>query len=90
MLLPKLPDFRAKYPRLSLDLVTDVATVNLHRRDADLALRMVKPNRGHVSLQRLGTLGYGLYASDSYLEQRGSNADAAYFDAAVFITYCYA
>ncbi|SNY93592.1 transcriptional regulator, LysR family [Cohaesibacter sp. ES.047] len=87
LLLPKLPDFRAKYPRLTIDLVTDIATVNLHRRDADLALRMVKPDRGHVSLQSLGTLGYGLYASDSYLAQRASNADAAKFEADDFITW---
>ena len=87
LLLPNLRGFRAMYPRLTIDMVTDIATVNLHRRDADLALRMVKPDRGHVSLQRLGTLGYGLYASDSYLAQRVSNVDAADFDADDFITW---
>ena len=37
-------------------------TVNLHRRDADLAVRMVKPDAGHLTLRRLGTLGFGLYS----------------------------
>lgn len=87
LLLPELPGFRARYPQLTIDLVTDIATVNLHRRDADLALRMVKPDRGHVSLQRLGVLGYGIYASDSYLANRAGNADAADFDADDFITW---
>lgn len=87
LLLPELPGFRARYPQLTIDLVTDISTVNLHRRDADLALRMVKPDRGHVSLQRLGVLGYGLYASDSYLANRASNTDAADFDADDFITW---
>ncbi|WP_343231172.1 LysR family transcriptional regulator [Thalassovita aquimarina] len=87
LILPELPKFRAKYPQLSIDLVTDIATVNLHRRDADLALRMVKPDRGHVTLQRLGTLGYGLYVSDSYMTHRMSNPDTADFDADDFITW---
>lgn len=68
LILPALPDLRRAYPALALELATDIATVNLHRRDADIALRMVKPERGRVSLQRLGTLGYGLYASEAYRE----------------------
>lgn len=63
LILPALPALRARHPRLSVDLVTDIRTLNLHRREADLALRMVRPERGNVSLQRLGTLGYGLYGA---------------------------
>jgi DNA-binding transcriptional LysR family regulator len=74
LILPALPRLRLAHPRLVLDITTDIATVNLHRRDADIALRMVKPDRGHVSLQRLGTLGYGLYASLAYLERRGAGS----------------
>lgn len=70
LIVPALPQLRAQYPALTVDLVTDIATVNLHRRDADLALRMVKPERGHVTLQRIGTLGYGLYAARTYLDRR--------------------
>lgn len=70
LILPALPRLRRAHPRLTLEIATDIATVNLHRRDADIALRMVKPDRGHVSVQRLGTLGYGLYASREYLNGR--------------------
>ncbi len=41
--------------------------VNLHRRDADLAIRMVKPDAGHLTLKRLGTVGFGVYGAASYL-----------------------
>lgn len=85
LILPALPALRARYPMLSVDLVTDIRTVNLHRRDADLALRMVKPDRGHVTLQRLGTLGYGLYASQEYMDGRTRSADKADHDADDFI-----
>lgn len=69
IVIPALPRFVQLYPRLNVEVVTDIQTANLHRRDADLALRMVKPERGNVSLQRVGTLGWGLYASESYLLQ---------------------
>ncbi len=74
LILPALPRLRSAHPRLTLEIMTDIATVNLHRRDADIALRLLKPERGHVSLQRLGTLGYGLYAAPTYLEARPGSA----------------
>lgn len=85
LILPKLGRLRAEYPQLTLEIVTDIATVNLHRRDADIALRMVKPDRGNVSLQRLGTLGYGLYGAPRYISARSSVTDASAFDADDFI-----
>ena len=87
LILPALPDLRARHPKLSVDLVTDIRTVNLHRGDADLALRMVKPERGHVTLQRLGTLGYGLYASQQYMDRRPNSSDGASHDADDFIAW---
>jgi DNA-binding transcriptional LysR family regulator len=85
LILPELGRLRAKYPQLTIEIVTDIATVNLHRRDADIALRMVKPDRGNVSLQRLGTLGYGLYGAPRYISARSSATDASAFDADDFI-----
>ncbi|EPX84089.1 LysR family transcriptional regulator [Salipiger mucosus] len=77
LILPALPRLRRAHPRLTLEIATDIATVNLHRRDADIALRMTKPDRGHVSVQRVGTLGYGLYGAQSYMKGRvgGSEID---------------
>lgn len=72
LIVPALPRLRHAHPRLTLEIATDIATVNLHRRDADIALRMTKPDRGNVSVQRLGTLGFGLYAAQSYLDGRGA------------------
>lgn len=87
LILPALGQFYAQYPGITLELVTDINTLNLHRRDADLALRMVKPERGNVTLRRLGTLGYGLYASPDYSAQRKANPDAGGYDAENFITW---
>lgn len=87
LILPALPEFHRQYPGITVELVTDITTVNLHRRDADLALRMVKPERGHVTLRRLGTLGYGLYGSPGYVTQRESRPDAGAYDTDAFIAW---
>lgn len=87
LILPALPQFHAQYPSIRLELVTDITTVNLHRRDADVALRMVKPERGNVTLRRLGTLGFGLYASPDYVVQREAHHDAGDYDSDAFITW---
>ncbi|MGZ2259582.1 LysR family transcriptional regulator [Roseobacter sp. A03A-229] len=84
LILPELAQLHDTHPRLRLELVTDIATANLHRRDADIALRLVKPERGNVSLQRLGTLGFGLYGAPDYVAARGN---AATFDTDDFITW---
>lgn len=70
IIMPSLPALLKKHPNLELEIATDVASVNLHRRDADLALRMVKPERGNVTLRRLATLGFGLYGAHRYLAGR--------------------
>ncbi|MCK2184113.1 LysR family transcriptional regulator [Halomonas getboli] len=85
LILPALPAFRERHPGIAIDLVTDIATASLSRRDADLAIRMVKPERGNVSLRRLGTLGYGLYAGPDYLSRRPAGAKGDHDDA--YITW---
>lgn len=87
LIVPELPQLRVKYPQLTLEIVTDVSTVNLHRRDADIALRMVKPDRGNVTLQRLGSLGYGLYGAPNYISARKQVNDAGAFDDDDFISW---
>ncbi|WP_020681507.1 LysR family transcriptional regulator [Marinobacterium rhizophilum] len=87
LILPALPEFRAQHPELSVEIVTDISTVNLHRRDADLAVRMVKPDRGNVTLRRLGMLGYGLYCSAGYAARRVVNPDLGGFDMDTFISW---
>ncbi|WP_205387725.1 LysR family transcriptional regulator [Pseudosulfitobacter sp. DSM 107133] len=74
LLIPSLGSLLAAHPGLTVEVSTDVASVNLHKRDADLAVRMVRPTRGHLTVRRIGTLGFGLYGSVDYMAQRGSGA----------------
>lgn len=85
IIIPAMSKLTSQYPDLTLEVVTDVQTVNLHRRDADLAVRLVKPERGNVTIRRLGTLGFGLYASRTYTGQRH---ETARLETDRFITWC--
>jgi DNA-binding transcriptional LysR family regulator len=85
LIVPSLPALFSRHPGLAIEIVTDIHTVNLHRRDADLAVRMVKPESGNVTIRRLGVLGYGLYGSAGYVEARAQASDAAGFDGDQFI-----
>lgn len=87
LILPALPELRRQYPGITIELLTDITTVNLHRRDADLAVRMVKPERGNVTFRRIGSLGYGLYSSPAYVTQRDINPDSGDYDTDAFITW---
>lgn len=83
LLIPALPTLRARYPDLTVEIATDIRSANLHRREADLALRMVRPVQGNVTVKRIGTMRYGLYGSQDYLTGRGSRGrhmDAGRFD----------
>jgi len=85
LIIPSLGNLFSRHPDLNIEIVSDVQTVNLHRRDADLAVRMVKPEAGNVTIKRLGTLGFGLYGSRIYLDTRHVGIDAAIFDNDAFI-----
>ncbi|KEP68574.1 LysR family transcriptional regulator [Thioclava dalianensis] len=51
----------AENPGLSVELAYSTLTVNLHRHDADLALRMVRPESGNLKVRHLADMGFGLY-----------------------------
>ena len=85
VIIPALPAFRERCPNIALEIVTGIAPVNLTRREADLAVRLVRPMSGNVTLRRLGTLGYGLYGSPEYVAARQKGPDAAPFDGDDFV-----
>jgi len=85
LIIPALGKLLLRHPDLRIEIVSGVQTVNLHRRDADLAVRMHKPEAGNVTIKRLGTLGFGLYGARSYVHTRRAGVNAAVFDDDAFI-----
>jgi DNA-binding transcriptional LysR family regulator len=72
ILLPALGELRAAHPALEIEIVAGIETIRLARREADLAIRLVHPREaGGLTIRRLGGLGIGLYAAQSYLNAHG-------------------
>lgn len=65
-----LPALRARYPRLTVELVTGNTATDLGRGEADVAVRLLKPEGVELVGRSLGKLWYGLYGSASYLARR--------------------
>lgn len=62
---------RALHPNLQVDLNAGVRSLDIARRDADLAVRFARPTASELVGRKLGEVGYALYASPRYLAQRG-------------------
>jgi DNA-binding transcriptional LysR family regulator len=74
VLPPILARLHQHYPELVIELVLSNAVEDLLRRDADIAVRMVKPSQGALVARRLGEIKLGLHAHRRYLDRRGMPA----------------
>lgn len=80
LVMPALAGFQAQQPGIALEVVTDIRTLDLGRREADIALRLARPREGDLRARRLGDVGYALYASPGYVKQHGMPKPADGFD----------
>lgn len=59
----------AEHPALTVDLLSGNETADLGRGDADLAVRLVRPDTADLVRRRVGSMRFGLFASRAYLER---------------------
>jgi len=72
-LLPSvLARMRQSLPELVVDLVVTNSVSNLLRRDADIALRMVRPDQASLVTKRIGKVQIQACASRAYLQHKGT------------------
>jgi DNA-binding transcriptional LysR family regulator len=70
-LVPRLERFRAEQPGIWVELFTGNQPVDLARREADLSLRLSKPEKPNLIARRVGRAAWAVYAASSYVENRG-------------------
>jgi DNA-binding transcriptional LysR family regulator len=71
-LMPELlRGLRDKHPEIQIELVASNAVENLLEREADIALRMVRPQQGTLVARRLPDQPLGLYAHRDYVQAHG-------------------
>lgn len=73
--IPYLPELKQRYPELELQLVGSNRLLNIAQREADLALRNVRPNQQSLTLRKVLSLAGCVYASQPYLQRKGVPRD---------------
>jgi len=67
----KLAAFHAAYPGVCIEVLVDNRAVNLVRREADIAVRLFRPEQPDLVAKRVGELVMGLYGSHDYFTRHG-------------------
>ncbi len=72
-LLPSiLVDLKTQYPEIDIELVPSNQIQNLLSRDADIAVRMVRPSQNDLIAIKVNDMNIGTWAAKSYLEKHGT------------------
>jgi DNA-binding transcriptional LysR family regulator len=71
VLPPMLTSFRDSHPGITLELALSNRNEDLLRRDADIAVRMVRPRQKSLVARRIGKSPIGFYAHRNYVEKYG-------------------
>jgi DNA-binding transcriptional LysR family regulator len=69
---PAIATLRQAHSGLQIDLVGGVRSLDVARRDADLAARFARPSTPDLICRKLGEVGFTLYASKRYLTRAGT------------------
>ncbi len=72
LLPPVLARLRQEEPGVQVELVASNALSNLLRREADIAVRMVRPTQGSLVARKLGDIPIVAAAHESYLARAGT------------------
>ena len=67
-LTPVLFDFHQRDPEIVVRVQIESRAVDLIHREADIALRLGRPRQADLIARRLVNVGFGLYASRTYLD----------------------
>ena len=66
LLAEQLARFRVEHPDIRLSVSAQGQQVSLSRREADIAVRLVRPNEASSVARKIGTMAFGIYAQRSY------------------------
>lgn len=71
LLPPLLARLRTELPGVQIELVVSNAVSDLLKREADIAIRMLRPTQGTLVARRIGQVGVSACAHTDYLARRG-------------------
>jgi DNA-binding transcriptional LysR family regulator len=70
VLLPgPIAGLRQRHPGIEVTVVGEKRYASLGRREADIAVRLTRPEQGDLTVTRIGGIAFNFYASPSYLAE---------------------
>jgi DNA-binding transcriptional LysR family regulator len=72
LLTPHLAAFRRAHPGIVVELTIDNRVLSLTRREADVALRPMRPKEGDLWGRKLADVAWTVYGTKDYLEAHGA------------------
>ncbi|MEE2923094.1 MAG: LysR family transcriptional regulator [Pseudomonadota bacterium] len=87
VIIPSIPPFLEKYPKIRFDVISDDARTDLVEEAIDLAFRFGQLRDSRLMMRKLADTPRALWASPDYLARRGTPtapADLADHDAVLF------
>ncbi|SEI47219.1 LysR family transcriptional regulator [Pseudomonas sp. NFR16] len=70
--IPAVARLHDAYPDVRVEIKAGTEMLNLAKREADIALRTIKPDNPDLLVRRLASWPIGLFASQQYLDRRGT------------------
>jgi DNA-binding transcriptional LysR family regulator len=86
-LMSAIARLQSQHPGIRIVLATSTHVTNLTRREADLAVRSVRPDNPDLIVRHLSHRAVGLYASRDYLQRYGEPRQGEAFAGHRVVTY---
>jgi DNA-binding transcriptional LysR family regulator len=87
LLPPVLGRIRAEAPALRLEIITSNSLSDLRRREADIAIRHVRPQEPELVARLIREAEAGFYAAESWLRQHGTPRELTDLAGADFVGF---
>lgn len=72
VVMPAVAALMRRHSALQVEMMTGLHIVDVARREADIALRLNRPDDPNLVCRKLGEFAFTLYASPDYVERRGA------------------
>lgn len=84
---PILAELQRQAPKLSIEVIADDALRNIQRREADIAIRHVRPEAPELIARKVLDASAHFIAASSYIQRRGQPAGFREFKEHDFVAY---
>lgn len=74
VLAPSMAQFSSQQPDIRLDIITASGFLNPSKREADMAVMLARPQRGRLTVRRLGDYRLHLYGAAAYFAKHSTVA----------------